>query len=161
MNSLVDPTLIRALYRASQAGVEIDLLVRGICCLRPGMPGVSERIRVVSVVDRFLEHSRIFAFGGGNRTEVFLSSADWMPRNLHRRIEVMWPLEDPALRARALEILRTGLRDDVKARVLAADGTTVPPPRGEPPLRSQAAMLEAARRQSEPGALAALVRQPP
>ena len=150
MNSLVDPTVIRALYEASQAGVEIDLLVRGICCLRPGVPEVSERIRVTSVVNRFLEHSRIFAFGHGAQTEVFLSSADWMPRNFLRRVEVMYPVEDPALRARLLdEVLGLGLRDTVKARQLREDGEYVPVAAAEgalPPLRSQVALAEAARR---------------
>jgi polyphosphate kinase len=146
MNSLVEPTVIRALYRASQAGVEIDLLVRGICCLRPGLPGVSERIRVVSVVDRFLEHSRIFAFGVGEGTEVYLSSADWMPRNFVRRVEVMFPVEDPALRARLLdEALALGLRDNVKGSRLQADGTYVRAPATEPVIRSQMALLEVAR----------------
>ncbi|MBS2030924.1 MAG: RNA degradosome polyphosphate kinase, partial [Deltaproteobacteria bacterium] len=151
MNSLVDPVIIRALYRASQAGVDTELMVRGICCLRPGVPGVSEKIRVVSVVDRFLEHSRIFVFGTGPRTEVYLSSADWMPRNLHRRIEVMWPIEDPALKARVLEgVLRLGLRDDVKACLLHADGQRTRVPAGEQPLRSQLALLDAAKRGGEP-----------
>ena len=159
MNSLVDPVLIRALYRASQAGVEIQLQVRGICCLRPGLRGISEHLRVVSVVDRFLEHSRIFAFGAGARTEVYLASADWMPRNLHRRIEVMWPIEDAALRARVLEILRLGLADDVKSQLLQSDGTYLHVPRHEPMLRSQTALLDDARRSSDPVAHAALVRQ--
>src|SRR5207245_7451909 len=102
MNALVDGRCIRALYLASQAGVPVDLNVRGICCLRPGIPGVSENIRVVSVVDRFLEHSRIFSFGSSERAEVYVSSADWMPRNFNRRIEVMFPIDDPALRSRVL-----------------------------------------------------------
>jgi polyphosphate kinase len=159
MNSLVDPVVIRALYQASQAGVEIELQVRGICCLRPGLPGVSERIRVTSVVDRFLEHSRIFAFGAGTRTELYLSSADWMPRNFHRRIEVFWPIEDPGLRARLLDgLLRVGLRDDVKARVLEADGRYTRVPSGATPLRSQSLLLEEARKQGEAAAISGLVR---
>jgi len=151
MNSLVDEQVILALYRASQAGVDIALMVRGICCLRPGLAGVSDRIRVVSVVDRFLEHSRIFAFGVGDTTEVFLSSADWMPRNFMRRVEVMAPVEDPLLRARLLdEVLALGLRDSVKGRLLRSDGTSVHPPPAEVPVRSQAALLERARGAGQP-----------
>jgi polyphosphate kinase len=124
MNSLVDPVVIRALYAASAAGVEVDLLVRGICCLRPGVPGVSDRIRVTSIVDHFLEHSRVFAFGDGAAAEVYLSSADWMPRNFHWRVEVMFPVEDAALRARVMnEVLGLALRDNVKARRLSVDGS--------------------------------------
>jgi polyphosphate kinase len=147
MNSLVDPPTIRALYAASRAGVEIDLIVRGICCLKPGLPGVSERIRVSSVVDRFLEHNRVFAFGPPDAMEVFLSSADWMPRNFLRRIEVMCPIEDPQLRKRVLDdVLGTALRDDVKARQLQPDGRyTRVEGRGARPHRSQAALLDAAR----------------
>lgn len=151
MNSLVDPTVIRALYAASQAGVEIDLLVRGICCLRPGVPGVSERIRVTSVVDRFLEHSRVFAFGAGSQTEVWMSSADWMPRNFLRRIEVMFPVEDPAIRQRLLdEVLGVALGDNVKARRLGVDGTYVPVGREGTVVRSQAVLMELARRNNHP-----------
>ncbi|MBL9037073.1 MAG: polyphosphate kinase 1 [Archangium sp.] len=149
MNALVDPVIIRALYGASQSGVEIDLLVRGICCLRPGVPAISERIRVFSVVDRFLEHSRVFAFGSGAQTEVYISSADWMPRNFHRRIEVMAPVEDPLLRQRLLdEPLGLGLKDNTKARQLMPDGTYVPIPLqlDAPTVRSQVALLELARR---------------
>lgn len=149
LNALVDPPTIRALYAASAAGVEIDLLVRGICCLRPGVPGVSERIRVFSVIDRFLEHSRVFAFGTGAQTEVYISSADWMPRNFHRRIEVMAPIEDPQLRQRLLdEPLGIGLKDSVKARQLMPDGTYVPVigPAEGPGIRSQATLLELAKR---------------
>jgi polyphosphate kinase len=151
LNALVDPEVIRALYRASQAGVEIDLLVRGICCLRPGVPGVSERIRVMSVVDRFLEHSRIFAFGTGDQAEVYISSADWMPRNFVKRVEVMFPVEDPALKARLLnEILASALRDTVKARRLQPDGSYVRVESTEAGVRSQYLMLEIAKGTAEP-----------
>ncbi len=151
MNSLVDSTVIRALYAASQAGVEIELLVRGICCLRPGVPGVSERIRVTSVVDRFLEHSRVFAFGAGSHPEVWMSSADWMPRNFVRRIETMFPVEDPAIRQRLLdEVLGVSLKDNVKARRLQVDGTYVPVGRDGPAVRSQGVLMELARRNNQP-----------
>ena len=147
MNALVDPDVIRALYAASQAGVEIDLIVRGICCLRPGVPGLSERIRVVSIVDRFLEHSRVFAFGAGPETEVFLSSADWMPRNFNTRVEVMFPVEAPELKARVVdEVLGLALADTARARRLQPGGAYLRP---EPPpgaVRSQQALLEAADR---------------
>jgi polyphosphate kinase len=123
MNALVEPVVIQALYRASQSGVRIDLLVRGICCLRPGVPGISENIRVTSVVDRFLEHARIFYFDAGGKGEVYLSSADWMPRNFVRRVEIMFPIEEPALRDRLLhEILGTMLKDTDKAWRLLPDG---------------------------------------
>src|SRR6185312_13278042 len=121
MNALVETSVIDALYRASQAGVQIDLVIRGTCCLRAGLPGVSERIRVTSIVDRFLEHSRVFFFGNGGNPEVFLASADWMPRNFFRRIEVMFPVEDAQL----------------KARICAREG--------EPPVRSQTALHSFAR----------------
>ncbi len=126
LNSLSDPEVIRSLYRASQAGVEIDLIVRGICCLRPGIPGISERIRVRSVVGRFLEHSRIFYFQSGNDGEpaLYLSSADWMNRNFQRRVELMFPVEDPRLRRRVVdEILEVYLAGNTKARVLNPDGS--------------------------------------
>ncbi len=126
LNSLVDRETIEALYRASQAGVPIELVIRGICCLRPGLPGISETIQVRSIVDRFLEHSRILVFGEGNKTQVFLSSADWMPRNFDRRVEVMFPLEAPELRKRICEeIIPIYLRDNSRARILQADGTYV------------------------------------
>jgi len=158
MNALQDPSVIRALYAASQGGVEIDLLVRGICCLRPGLDGVSEHIRVTSVVDRFLEHSRVFAFGAGDRTEVYLSSADWMPRNFQRRVEVMFPVEDPTIRARLLdEVLGFYLRDNVKARRLLVDGQYIRVPSQGAPLRSQLMHLEAARRAAD--AKSAILRQ--
>jgi polyphosphate kinase len=139
MNSLVDREVISALYRASQAGVRVELLVRGICCLRPGVPGVSEKIRVHQVVDRFLEHSRVFVFGDGKRARFFISSADWMPRNFHSRVEVMAPIDDPALRLRLLEIVEKGLADTAKGSVLGPDGryTRCRPEPGAAPLRSQ------------------------
>jgi len=147
MNALVDNHVIQALYRASQAGVEIDLVVRGICCLRPGLPGVSERIRVRSIVDRFLEHSRIYVFGVEDEAEVFLSSADWMPRNFFRRVEVMFPIESAVLKDRVLQdFLPVYLRDNVKARVLNADGsyTRLRPTPDEIPCRAQEELLKEA-----------------
>ena len=149
MNSLSESDVIRALYRASQAGVQIDLIVRGICALRPGVPGVSERIRVVSIVDRFLEHSRIWFFEAGGKREVWAASADWMTRNFVRRVEVAFPVEDPAARDRVLdEILATQLADNVKARILRPDGTyeRVQPKPGQPPIRSQERFMHLARR---------------
>jgi polyphosphate kinase len=124
LNSLVDYRVIEALYRASQAGVPIDLIIRGICGLRPGMPGISETIRVRSIVDRFLEHSRVYVFSPGDEAQVYLASADWMPRNFYRRVEVMFPVESPPLKQRILtEILPKYMRDNKKARILLADGT--------------------------------------
>jgi polyphosphate kinase len=105
MNSLVDADVIEALYRASQAGVPITLLVRGICCLRPGVPRVSETIEVRALIDRFLEHGRAFSFANGGKDELYIGSADWMPRNVHRRVEAMLPVDDPGIRARLVDIL--------------------------------------------------------
>jgi polyphosphate kinase len=144
LNSLVDYRVIEALYRASQAGVPIDLLVRGICCLRPGMPGISENIRVSSIVDRFLEHSRIYVFSPGDEAQVYLASADWMPRNFYRRVEVMFPIEAPALKQRILhEIVPAYIRDNVKARLLQPDGSHERrrPQPGEPRHRCQEELL--------------------
>lgn len=124
LNALVDYRVIESLYRASQAGVPIDLVVRGICGLRPGMPGISENIRVRSIVDRFLEHSRLYVFGAEQDAQIYLASADWMPRNFYRRVEVMFPIEAPKARERILEeIVPAYLRDNVKARILCADGS--------------------------------------
>ncbi len=150
MNALVDKEIIDKLYEASQAGVEIKLIVRGICCLRPGVPGLSERIHVVSIVDRFLEHSRIYYFHGGGAREVYLASADWMRRNMDRRIEVMFPVEDPDYREAIINNLLTlYLADNVKAWILKADGSYVKlsPAPGEAPLRSQTSFIEMARLQ--------------
>ena len=126
LNSLVDGETIEALYQASQAGVPIDLVIRGICCLRPGLPGISENIRVRSIVDRFLEHSRIMVFGDAGKEQIYLSSADWMPRNFERRVEVMFPVEAPELKRRICdEIIPVYLRDNCRARVLMPDGSYV------------------------------------
>jgi polyphosphate kinase len=126
MNALVDHKIIRLLYQASQAGVEIDLLVRGICCLRPGVPGVSDNIKVTSVVGRFLEHSRIYYFHNGGEEEIYLGSADMMPRNLDRRVEVLFPLEDPEIVQQVKDqILGAYRADNVKAREMKSDGTYV------------------------------------
>jgi len=147
LNGLLEPAVVKALYRASQAGVRIDLVCRGICSLRPGIPGVSENIRVVSVVDRFLEHSRIFYFENGGNPEVFTGSADWMDRNLSRRVEVVFPVEQPDLKIRMIdEILKTTLGDNVKARELLADGSyrRVSPAADAAPIRSQLRFLELA-----------------
>lgn len=126
LNSLVDGETIESLYQASQAGVPIDLVIRGICCLRPGLPGISENIRVRSIVDRFLEHSRIMVFGEAGKEQIYLSSADWMPRNFERRVEVMFPVEAPELKRRICdEIIPVYLRDNCRARVLMPDGSYV------------------------------------
>ncbi len=162
MNSLQEPDVVKALYRASQAGVQIDLMVRGICVLRPGIPGVSERIKVISVVDRFLEHSRIWYFEAGGRREVYLSSADWMQRNFVRRVEIAFPVEDAAVKERILEeVLATSLADNVKARILRADGQyerVQPGTHGTSvaPLRSQERFMALARRAAAPEAQAAV-----
>ena len=149
MNSLVDPHAIVALVAAGRAGVRIDLIVRGICCLKPGIPGVSDNIRVISIVDKFLEHSRISYFQNDDNPQVFLSSADWMPRNFRRRVEILFPIEDPRLRTRIVDgILGVALIDNVKARELQPDGTyrRVSPARpGEPIIRSQVEFQNLAR----------------
>ncbi len=123
MNSLVDPDVIDALCKASQKGVKIRLNVRGVCCLKPGVKGLSENIEVVSIVDMFLEHARVFYFSNGGNEELYLSSADWMPRNFDRRMEIMWPLQDEKVRKSVLEILKMYFKDNQKAWVLQADGT--------------------------------------
>ncbi|MGO9405396.1 MAG: polyphosphate kinase 1 [Terriglobales bacterium] len=134
MNALLDKDVVQALYRASQAGVDIELLVRGMCALRPGIRGISDRIRVRSIVGRFLEHSRIFYFENGGESEIYIGSADWMHRNLHERVEVLFPLKSPLLRDRVLhEILAAYFADNVKVRFLQKDGSYLRPwqsPRG-------------------------------
>jgi polyphosphate kinase len=152
MNSLSDRDVIDALYRASQAGVEINLNVRGVCCLKPGVPGLSERITVLSIVDRCLEHSRVFLFHHGGDQQLFISSADWMPRNLDRRIELMTPVEDLACRQKLAAVLSACLHDTAKGMLLRADGTytQAKPGRGQKPMRSQSALyLQACSRADE------------
>jgi polyphosphate kinase len=146
MNSLVDHHVVQALYRASQAGVPIDLVIRDICCLRPGIEGISDNIRVRSIVDRFLEHTRIQVFGAGPDSKIYLSSADWMPRNFFRRVEAMFPVEAPALRKRMLEdIIPLYLQDNVRARQLTASGGPYMRPQPadtEPRCRAQFELLK-------------------
>ena len=159
LNSLADPELIEALYKASQAGVAIRLNVRGICCLRPGVKGLSETISVVSVVDRYLEHARIFRFRNGGAPLTFISSADWMPRNLDRRIELMVPVEDPPGADKLAQILETCLADTRQAWTLRADGTYErrQPDAKHPALRCQ----EEFQRRAEARAAEAAQRQAP
>jgi polyphosphate kinase len=171
MNSLLDKNIVQALYRASQAGVEIDLLVRGICSLRPGIRGLSDRIQVRSIVGRFLEHSRIYHFENGGEPEVYLGSADWMPRNLHERVEVLFPLKDPMLRDRVLhEILAAYLADNVKSRFLQKDGRYLrswqsprgrsrKPPTGRAAFSSQDFLIDLAEGKATPEAIPLAVQK--
>lgn len=145
VNSLVDGTIIRELYNASNAGVKIELIVRGICCLRAGVPGMSENITVRSITGRFLEHSRIFYFYNDGAEDLYLASADWMPRNLKRRVELLFPIEDADCRARVLEILDVELRDTMRAHYLSEDGSYHKPDlRGKIKLDSQLKLIELA-----------------
>jgi polyphosphate kinase len=139
MNSLVDEEIMEALQAASRAGVRIRLNVRGICCLRPGVKGASETIEVVSIVDRFLEHARVFYFRNGGDEEVYLASADWMARNLDRRVELLFPVESAEARAKVLDGLDALFADNVKGRRLQPDGTwkRKKPGRGDEPIRAQ------------------------
>ncbi len=144
LNALTEPKVIQALYRASQAGVPIDLVVRGMCALRPGLAGVSETIQVRSIVGRFLEHTRVYYFENGGQPEVFCASADWMERNLFHRVEVAFPIEDERLRQRLIDDLHAYLADNTQAWVLAADGSyrRLRPGPGETPFSAQRALLE-------------------
>ncbi|MFO1076697.1 MAG: polyphosphate kinase 1, partial [Planctomycetota bacterium] len=149
LNNLVDPQVISALYEASRAGVPIRLCVRSVCCLRPGVPGLSDNIQVVAIVDRFLEHSRVFCFENGGDPIVYLSSADWMIRNLDRRVEVAFPVHDPELKKRVIdEVLDLSLADNVKARRVLANGQSerIVRKEGEAPLRSQQVLLDRAQK---------------
>jgi polyphosphate kinase len=149
MNALIDEPTIRALYRASQAGVSVDLIVRGICCLRPGIPGVSENIHVRSILDRFLEHSRLYYFHNGGDPVIYSGSADWMPRNFKKRAEILYPINDRKLKTRIVnEILMTYLSDNVKARIMQADGSYHRLDRepAETAVRSQSVLIAIARK---------------
>jgi polyphosphate kinase len=147
MNSLVDPELIAWLYKASQTGVKVDLIVRGICCLRPGLDGISDNIRIMSVIGRFLEHSRIFYFSNGGEEEMFIGSADWMPRNLDARVEVITPIEDPKLIQELREILDITLADNRQAWDMQSDGTYIQrqPQPDQPELSCQRRFMAQAR----------------
>ena len=168
MNSLCDPDVIGELYAASRAGVKIDLIVRGICTVVPGVAGMSDTINVVSILDRFLEHSRILYFANGGAEEVYLSSADWMPRNLTGRVELMFPIEQPDLRKRLVAALETYLADNTQSHVLGADGSyrRRRPAAGESVVRCQKVFYERARVRAEPPAIEplrdlAVRRRPP
>lgn len=148
INALVDKAIIQKLYQASQAGVKVDLIVRGICCLRPGIKGLSENIRVISILGRFLEHSRIYYFENAGEPQVYLGSADLMPRNLDRRVEILFPIEDPRhVRYIRQQVLGTSLRDNVSARLMQPDGTykRLAPTKGQPEVNSQQIFLKNAR----------------
>lgn len=149
MNALVDPTVIDALYRASEAGVRIDLIIRGICCLIPGLPKTSENIKVLSVIDRFLEHARIYYFENGGSSEVWVASGDWMPRNFVRRIETAFPILNAELKRRLIDqILGVSLADTIKGWRLQPDGSYKRRKSGDKPLRSQERFIEIARSES-------------
>jgi polyphosphate kinase len=148
LNGILEPAVVKAIYRASQSGVKIDLVCRGVCALRPGIPGVSENIRVISIVDRYLEHSRIFYFGNVGDPQVYIGSADWMDRNLSRRVEVVFPIEPADLKQRVInDILQVSLADNVKARELQPDGSyrRLKLRDGEKAVRSQERFMEQAR----------------
>src|SRR6266850_2068139 len=151
VNSLIDGAVIEELYAASQAGVKIDLIVRGMCSLRPGIEGVSENIRVVSIIDRYLEHARVFYFHNGGNPTFWLASADWMPRTFVRRIEIAFPVIEPQLQKRLKEILELQLADTVKSWWMKADGNYVRNPRGEPAARFQERMYEILQAEGRPG----------
>ena len=143
LNALVEPQMIQALYRASMAGVRVDLIIRGICALRPGVPGVSDNIHVRSIVGRFLEHSRVYYFENGGEAEIFCASADWMERNFFRRIEVCFPIQRESHRQRVFSDLELYLADNVQAWILQADGSYARATPGDgAPISAQMELLE-------------------
>ena len=152
MNGLTDPKIIKALYHASMAGVEIDLIVRGVCRLRPGILGISERIRVVSIIGRVLEHSRLYYFANGGNPELWAGSADWMSRNLRNRVEVIFPIEDEIIRNRLVLFLQLCLADRIKARACGADGRymRLEAMDGEPALNMQDTLMAIAQGANPP-----------
>ena len=151
MNSLTDVDIIKALYEASRAGVKISLCIRGVCTLIPGIKGVSENIRVISVIDHYLEHSRIYYFSNGGAEEIYLSSADWMTRNLEKRVEILFPIQDENLGAQLRDVLGGYFRDNCQASFLDKNGawTYLSPQEGENPFRVQKEMLSRAAQASE------------
>jgi polyphosphate kinase len=164
LNGLLEPAVIQALYRASQAGVKIDVVCRGVCALRPGLPGISDNIRVVSIVDRFLEHSRVFYFHNAGDPQVYIGSADWMDRNLSRRVEVVFPIEQPDLKRRLIdEVLAASLTDNSKSRELLSDGSyrRVVRAADEPALRSQERFLEIAAQNAQRRLIETAPQPPP
>ncbi|MBL8994900.1 MAG: RNA degradosome polyphosphate kinase, partial [Spirochaetia bacterium] len=150
MNAVLDERMMRGLYAASQAGVKIQLVVRGICCLRPGVKGLSENISVISIVDRYLEHSRIYSFYANGEREVFLSSADWMNRNFDRRVEILFPVEEEEHRKEVMDYLQILLADNTHARDLSGDGTyrIRKTPSGEKPRNAQREMYQYIQKRS-------------
>ena len=152
MNSLCDKEIIEKLYEASNAGVKIHLIIRGICCLRTAIPGVSENIHVSSIVGTYLEHARIFYFYNNGLEDIYMGSADWMPRNLDRRVEIMFPVEDVNLKSQVKHILDVQLGDTLKAYEMTEDGSYVKikPPRGKKPVGAQDTFCKEAKRDNEP-----------
>ena len=144
INHITDPVMVEKLYEASQAGVDIDLLVRGNCSLVPGIPGVSSNIRIKGIIDRYLEHSRIFIFAAGGEEKVFMGSADWMPRNLDNRVEVITPVYDPAIKGELKRIVDFGLKDTLQGRIVDGfgDNKFVSLSEDETPFRSQEALYD-------------------
>lgn len=144
INHITDPVMVEKLYEASRAGVDIDLLVRGNCSLVTGIPDVSDHIRIHGIIDRYLEHSRIFVFAAGGEERVFIGSADWMTRNLDHRVEVVTPIYDPAIKEEMKRIVDYGFRDTLQARIVDGEGKNLfcEAPEGEPPFRSQEALYE-------------------
>lgn len=161
MNSLLDQDIIRKLYEASTAGVQIELIVRGICTLRPGIEGVSENIRVRSIVGRFLEHHRLFYFRHGGKERVFLSSADWMPRNLNDRVELLVPIEEPAHKKRVINILKLYLSDNTKAHMMRSNGTYFKRVNKEDPVNAQLTMCKLATERMEKPKVTIIERMQP
>ena len=155
INSLVDPALIQSLYEASQAGVKIRLNVRGICCLKPGVPGLSENIQVVSIIDRFLEHARVFHFLHGGDDHVLISSADLMPRNLDRRLELLVPILDADCRRKAIGILKSCMKDNVKSRRIQAAGGYLPANPGDDVKHRSQVVAQTLAKEAEQNALEA------